>query len=144
MLSGVAQALAQAGDRDGALQAARQALQAAGNIQDEGDKAEALRGVAQALAQAGDRDGALQAAGNIQDEGDKARALSGVAEATAKLDIEKSLNIFLNAVKSARYAGRNIVFQVLENASSSIATVKSREILYEVDLKIMDVESWWV
>ena len=64
-LSGVAGALAQAGDLEGARGAARQALAAAEKIGDEASKAAALSGVAGALAQAGDREGALVAAEKI-------------------------------------------------------------------------------
>ena len=81
-LTGVAQALAQAGDRDGL----RQALVAAEKMGDEQHNAEARSGVVQALAQAGDQEGIEQAllAEMTGVEYFQASALSGVAQALAQ------------------------------------------------------------
>ena len=59
-LSGVAQAMAQAGDRAGAMEAANRALAVAEAILDEYSKSSALSGVAQAMVKAGQHTKALQ------------------------------------------------------------------------------------
>jgi tetratricopeptide (TPR) repeat protein len=83
-LSGVAQALAQAGERQRAAEVASRALAVAEAIGDEGRRAEALHEVAQALAQAGQFDRALAVAEAIGDEGRRAEALHEVAQALAQ------------------------------------------------------------
>jgi hypothetical protein len=140
----VAEALAQAGDLEGARGAARQALEAAEKIRNEMSKAQALSVVAWALAQAGDREGlrgALAAAEEIGDDESEVRALSGVAEALA--GDREGREVFRRAMLTARFASRESVFYALNTCATLLADLDKGKTLWQITEKIVEVDSWW-
>ena len=143
----MAQAMAQAGDKEGL----HRALAAAEAIQDKRSKASALSGVAQAMAQAGDKAAAIEVASQalaaaeaIQDERSKASGLSDVAQAIGWTGQEmKALQVFLNAFRTSRLAGRQGIFEVLESGANRLAAIDKGQTLWKISEAIQEVDGWW-
>ena len=112
----MAQAMAQAGDKEGL----NRILALAEKIREKNDKAHALSGVARAMAQAGEKENARRIAIRALDEAEaiegkwsrpKASALSGVADAMAQAgDKEEAIKVAekaLAAAEAIEYEGDN-------------------------------------
>jgi hypothetical protein len=139
-LSGVAQALAQAGDRAGLERVIRQAK----FIKDERYKVSALRGVAQALAQAGDVAGLERIVAAAEAIRLRDIALSGVAQAMAQIGQHETARQHLRtAFTIARLARRASVFTVLGDAAPILAAVDQGQTLWRVYQAVQEVDGWW-
>ena len=130
--SAIAQALARAGDKEAAVQAARQAVAAAGAFGDEPYKAQALGALAQALAQAGNGEAAAQAARQallaaeaIPDIEERADALSALTPALAQAgDKETGLRAAQQALAAAE-ATEEGVFRSLQLSKAALALAQA-------------------
>jgi serine protease Do len=99
----IAEATAEAGQKEQANQVFQLALQVAQKIEGALDRSLALRGIAVAMAKVGQFDRALQIAQKIEDAKARSWALSGIAEATAEAgQTERANQVFQLALQAAQ------------------------------------------
>lgn len=87
---------------------------------------------------------ALQVAELKRDDERRAEALSGVAQVLFQAgEPEKALRIFRRAFTTARLAGRQGVFEVLESGAATLATIDRGESLWRIRESVQEVNGWW-
>ncbi|MCI0563862.1 MAG: hypothetical protein MN733_35765 [Nitrososphaera sp.] len=80
---------------------------------------------------------ALKTTRAIRGEGSKADALSRLAGDNQALDIT------IDAIQTARFAGRREVFNALAQGAVALAAKDGGQTLWEVYGAILKVEAWW-
>lgn len=119
-LSGIVEAMAEAGEKERALNISDQALQSAKSIKDEKERSSALAGVAIAMAKAGQFDKALQIAKDVSDKylARNSYALSGIVKEVARNgQFDRALQI-TKGIKDADFR-TSALFSIVEEMTKA-------------------------
>ena len=142
-LAAIAEALAKAGQKERALEVARQALGAV-ELEWPSDRDYALVPVALAFAAAGDASKALTVIETIGDTRSRTYGLAAVTQTLIqRAEHGRLLSAWISELLRARFAGRQEIFLTLAQGAVFFASIAHGQILWELCRIVQNLEEWW-